>query len=276
MKYLIACDLDGSLLNDLSEISDLSKKVLRHLEDLGHAIIIATGRPYSGAIDKYMELNLSTPLITDNGGTIENPMDPNYPKTRSYIPLHIMHDLFLFSKPFLVSALYSTKSTIYAYKYDRRLEMYFSGSFSDNVIEKDLTEFEVEPSSLIFLVDVNHKEKLEDYIDSKYSKMIAYRLWGTDRKYGIYEIYVKHVSKASAIKQVQHSLGFENKQVIAIGDGINDVEMIHESNWGVAMKNAVSPVKQVANAITKENNNDDGLAKYLVEFFKLKLEGEKK
>jgi hydroxymethylpyrimidine pyrophosphatase-like HAD family hydrolase len=182
-----------------------------------------------------------------------------------------MHDLFLHSKPFLVSALYSLNDIVYAYQYDPRLEMYFSGSYSNNVIDKEMTEFDLEPSSLIYLVKVDEKEKLEKYIDKKYSNTISYRLWGTDRKYGIYEIYLKHISKASAIKQVQHSLGFNDNQVIAIGDGINDIEMISEVHWGVAMKNSVPELKKVANAITKDSNHDDGFAKYLVEFFKINL-----
>jgi 5-amino-6-(5-phospho-D-ribitylamino)uracil phosphatase len=54
--YFIALDLDGSLLNKAGELSALTIKVINRLKELGHTLVIATGRPFSGAIGKYTEL----------------------------------------------------------------------------------------------------------------------------------------------------------------------------------------------------------------------------
>ena len=61
--YLICLDLDGTLLNDNKEISSYTKQVLTELQQRGHYIMIATGRPYRASQIYYHELNMNTPLL---------------------------------------------------------------------------------------------------------------------------------------------------------------------------------------------------------------------
>ena len=56
---------------------------------------------------------------------------------------------------------------------------------------------------------------------------------------------------------------------MAFGDQHNDLSMIAYAGHGVAMANAIEPLKAIANDITTYTNDQDGLARYLVEFFKL-------
>ena len=55
-KKIIAVDLDGTLLNGESELSDFTKKTIKEISKKGHQVIIATGRPYRMAKDFYREL----------------------------------------------------------------------------------------------------------------------------------------------------------------------------------------------------------------------------
>ncbi|MBE0700716.1 MAG: HAD family phosphatase [Acholeplasmataceae bacterium] len=271
MKYLIACDLDGSLLNSRGEITKKTIKVLTMLKDQGHKVVLATGRPFSGAYPKYEELNLDTPLITDNGGSIQNPTDSSFAKQKTYIPLDMMHQLFTFSKPYLASAFFSVDDTVYAYRYDERLQGFFSGTRARNIIQKDFDQLTVEPTGIVFLVFVDHQALFEGYIEAHLRQTLSYRQWGTDRKYAIYEVYLRHISKSSAIKYLLDHYGMTYNQVIAFGDGVNDVEMIRDAHLGIAMKNGMDDVKRVAKDITEFTNDEDGIAKYLVKFFDLKL-----
>ncbi len=275
LHYLIACDLDGSLLNNQSEFTEKTKKVLRHLHEQGHKIVIATGRPFGGSIHLYEDLNIPNPMINDNGAAIENPFNTSFPKQRTQIPLAIMHDLFRFTQPFLRSAFFSIDKTVYGYHYEPRLERYFAGiNFSDTVIDKPFTELDVEPSGMIFLVDAKKQAALENYIDQSYDNHITYRLWGADRKNAIYEIYLRHVSKDSAIQYLLKYYKYEPHQLMTFGDGINDIEMIRNAGLGVMMKNGVDELKPVAKDITEFTNNEDGIAEYLIKFFNLKLDFE--
>ena len=62
-KYLIALDLDGTLLPDLYSLTDYSKKIFNKLNELGHDIVITTGRPLRSSKFVYDAFNLKTPLI---------------------------------------------------------------------------------------------------------------------------------------------------------------------------------------------------------------------
>ena len=55
----------------------------------------------------------------------------------------------------------------------------------------------------------------------------------------------------------------DNKDVIAFGDGLNDVDMLEKCGVGVAMKNALPDVKKKADFITDKNNWEDGIIEFL-------------
>jgi Cof subfamily protein (haloacid dehalogenase superfamily) len=272
MTYLIACDLDGSLLNHESEVSIYSKKVLRHLESMGHKVVIATGRPYSGAIDIYKDLGIKNVLITDNGGSIQHPNSDAFKTLKTFIPKHVTDRLFLDTRHYLNSAFFSDDTIVYAYQYEPRLKAFFSSLDQREVIEKPLNEFDVEATGIIFLVQAASIEIFESYMDETHGDVLSYRIWGKDSKHAIYEIYLKHISKASALKTVADFYGIKHDRVIAFGDGINDIEMIAFANPGVAMKNAVPEVIAVSKDMTLFENHEEGVAKYLYTFFKLDVD----
>jgi Cof subfamily protein (haloacid dehalogenase superfamily) len=271
MKYLIACDLDGSLLNHESEVSIYSKKVLRHLHNLGHKVVIATGRPYSGAIDIYVDLGIHNVLITDNGGSIQHPKDPRFNTQKTYIPKHVTDRLFLDTKHYLNSAFYSDDKTVYAYQYDPRLRSFFSSLDKREVIDRPLNTFDVEATGIIFLVQAQAIDTFESYMKQVHGELLSFRLWGKDVKHAIYEIYLKHISKASALDYVLNYYDIPKEHIIAFGDGINDLEMIAFGKPGVAMKNAMPEVIAVSKDITEFENHEDGIAHYLVKFFNLTI-----
>jgi hydroxymethylpyrimidine pyrophosphatase-like HAD family hydrolase len=69
----------------------------------------------------------------------------------------------------------------------------------------------------------------------------------------------KSCSKATGLRALAQRLDISMDQVMAIGDGINDREMIEAAGWGVAMEHAPNAVKAVADAVTG-NNSEDGAA----------------
>ena len=76
-KKLIALDLDGTLLRPDGTISEFTQKTIKDVQNKGHQVVIATGRPYRMAIDHYKTLGLETPLITFNG-SLTNLPDQNW------------------------------------------------------------------------------------------------------------------------------------------------------------------------------------------------------
>jgi hydroxymethylpyrimidine pyrophosphatase-like HAD family hydrolase len=73
----------------------------------------------------------------------------------------------------------------------------------------------------------------------------------------------KGIDKYTGVQTISELLGVDNKDVIAFGDEFNDEQMIQHAGFGVAMKNAQPKIKAVADAITKYDNDEDGLAHFI-------------
>jgi Cof subfamily protein (haloacid dehalogenase superfamily) len=268
-KYLIACDIDGTLLSRQGKLSPKTIETLNKVAALGHIVVIATGRPLAGCIHIYNQIGIDYPIITDNGASIDYPGHIDFAKQRTYIPIKIMKTLFEYTKDHLSSAFFSDETTVYAYKYNKNLEKVFAGLNTSKLVEGEFTDLNVEPTGMIFIVNNDFTDKFESWITFQYPDTLSFRRWGTYGKDTTYEIYLKHTSKASAINYLLNYYSIDKNNTIAFGDGYNDIEMIKEMRFGIAMKNGVQDLKDVSFQVSKETNDELGVAKYLIRFFDL-------
>ena len=81
------------------------------------------------------------------------------------------------------------------------------------------------------------------------------------------EINDKNAHKGNAIRQLAQHLGLEMSQVLAFGDGSNDITMLQEAGIGVCMENGLDSVKAIADYIT-DSCDEDGVAKAIYRFCK--------
>ena len=81
-----------------------------------------------------------------------------------------------------------------------------------------------------------------------------------DIEYYYTEISKKDVDKWNAIKYLIEKLGIKKEEVVAIGDNINDREMIKNAGVGIAMGQSMPEIKEVADQVT-ENNENEGVKK---------------
>ena len=79
------------------------------------------------------------------------------------------------------------------------------------------------------------------------------------------EISLKDVDKWNALKYVADKLGVQDDEIIAIGDNMNDKMMIENAGLGVAMGQSTPLVRDIANFVTDDNNND-GVARALEKY----------
>jgi hypothetical protein len=81
------------------------------------------------------------------------------------------------------------------------------------------------------------------------------------------EIAAKPISKATGLKKIlDQGYAIEMNEVVAFGDGYNDIDLLQQVGWGVAVENAFPEVKAVANEITK-HHKEDGVASTLARIF---------
>lgn len=256
-------DLDGTLLNNASQITADSKRYLKQLKDKHHIVLI-TGRPYRGCVDFYNELELTSPLICDNGATIIG--NGHFSNIYHSIPKAVMDALYEFSKAHIVTAFFSVDDKLYAIKPQQRLSFYFHLNETTKIIEKPYTDVDDEAPLLMIVIKKPFHKRFEAFVNN--TGILTFRSWGEDKKNAIYEVYLKDVHKGNAMREVMTLLNVAKEDVIAFGDGNNDVELIKYAHIGVAMKNAASSVIKVADIITEFNNNDDGVIKQLKRIIK--------
>jgi len=268
-KYMIVSDLDGTLLNASSELSETTVNYLKQLSKDGHKVILATGRPFRGCYHYYQTLDLDTPLITDNGGSIENPRDPHFIKMTLTIPKRVVDKLFTYAEPFTRTAFYSVDNGLYVYKPTDRLNWLYHETEDTFFVEGPFTNpNNPEPSGLMYIIDVAYKSAFESFILNECEDTLNFRDWGYDQKNAIFEIYQKRTSKGEAVEFVRQYYGFEPEQVIAFGDGKNDIDMLQVVFHGVAMVNGHDEVKAISNDITDKPNTEDGVIEYLKRYIK--------
>lgn len=268
MNYeMIVLDLDGTLTNRDKVITPKTKEVLMRAQKQGKKVVLASGRPTYGVMPLAKELELEYYggyILAFNGGIIMNC------KTKE----------ILFSSQLPVEA----NARIAELAKDQGVNILtYEG---DKIITMDDTCPYVEKEAFVNKLEV---EQIEDFIsyvdfsvpkflmldDGDYLAMVEPRVKAAlGKNFSVYrsepyflEILPKGIDKAKSLERLLERVGLTKEQMIACGDGYNDLTMIKYAGLGVAMENAVLPVRKAADYITL-SNNDDGVA-YVVEQFML-------
>ena len=267
-KYLISLDLDGTLLYDWETISKPTLNYLLDLKKQGHKLVIATGRPYRSSIEFHSLLELDTPLINYNGGLVTSKNDPNFKEYSLTVKKEYVIDIFENTKQYIENAFAEVKDDIYLLhdtEEIRPLLHHFNGSRLFVGEFKDILDQDTNGS--IIIAKKGQGKFIEEYVKENYKGQILSRNWGNEYEF-IIELFTPETHKGSALKYVSEYLGFEKEDIIAFGDGHNDIEMITCAGLGISMKNGHEELKEVADIVLEHTNKEDGLIKFLKEFLK--------
>ena len=259
--YLIALDLDGTLLNYEKEIGVHTKSILQKCRERGHQVMIATGRPFRASESYYKELGLTTPIVNFNGAHVHYPNHPEWEMTHAPIPrlaaLAILDTCQLFH---IKNVMVEVLDTIYVEKFDADLLKTFNLDSNDVIIGPIAQNLKTDPTSVLIRTGQEYLDKLMEALDSNYAETIEQRSWGYPSD--IIEIIRRGISKASGLARVSNYLGIPKERIIAFGDEDNDIEMLEFAGMGVAMGNARPEIKSHANFITT-TNVEEGIASFL-------------
>lgn len=258
---LIATDLDGTLLNNQSEISEYNKEIFAYLEKKGVEIVLSTGRPYDGMIRYKKYLNnknhsivLNGSMIVDKNGDFvyDEPLDKdtaekimNIYKKYEDVYLHVYRgNKCIISKEDYYFKRYAEKENI---------EGIFNGL-------ENIDNFKF--SKMLF---IGGREVLEE-IQLKIKSEVQVHTSFSHNNF--LEILRDGINKGEALKWLCDKKGIKRENIMAFGDNYNDIEMIEYAGTGVAMENGEEELKNKADYIAI-NNNDDGVGKFLKDFLNL-------
>lgn len=238
-------------------------------------MILASGRPTSGLVDFANELKLGENhglLVSFNGSKVTD-FESNEILFNETMSVEEGQAVLEHLKKFDVKPMIDKGDYMYVNNVFDNQILYNGKPF--NVIEyesrgnkyklceiDDLAKFADYPLNKI-LTTAN-----PEYLQSHYKEMMepfknSLNCMFTGAFY--FEFTAKGIDKAKALDTVLTKMGYNKDEIIAFGDGHNDISMIEYAGLGVAMENAVQELKDASNYITL-SNDDDGIAHALNKF----------
>lgn len=259
--YLIALDLDGTLLTDEKTISKRTINTLEKARQQGHIVMISTGRPFRSSHQYYKELNLDTPIVNFNGAYVHHPLDTNWGSYHSPMSLDVVKNIVNTCNNFNVyNIIAEVLDNVYLHKESTELLEIFSTG-SPSVTTGSIDELLLDhPTSLLIHAEEKDVPAIREHLSEVHANVIDHRRWGAP--WHIIEIVKSGLNKAVGIQKVANHFQIPQENIIAFGDEDNDFEMIEYAGIGVAMGNAIQALKDRANDITS-TNMEDGVAVFL-------------
>ena len=269
---MIGVDLDGTLLNSEKQLTAYTREVLKKAIEQEVAVVVATGRPFSGVPDELKHFPGIRYALTANGARIldmqkqkvvyENLLSVE--SSEKVIDIlrkhHAIHEFFVDGVGYMNE---DGLKNVYAYFEDPHMAEYLQ---STRIPVKDVKEklqtmkCEVDKLQGIFRNQKDKEEALEEL--NTLSGIVVTAAMDNNL-----EINKEGTNKGLGLLQLGKSLGISREEIMACGDGGNDVEMLKEVGFAVAMANGSDPVKKAADFVTV-SNDEDGVAK-AIEWFVL-------
>ncbi|WP_449622016.1 Cof-type HAD-IIB family hydrolase [Robertmurraya sp. Marseille-Q9965] len=267
-KHLIALDLDGTLLTDDKKISETTKKVLKKAQMDGHVVMIATGRPFRSSEMYYHELNLNTPIVNFNGAFVHHPLQNDWLGYHAPLDIKVAKDVVEVCHDYQFHNIVAeVMDKVYFHYHDERILDVFSMG-NPKITTGDLRKFLTDsPTSMLIHTEEDQLKVIRKHLSEVHAEMIDHRSWAAP--WHVIEIIKHGLNKAVGIQKVAEYVNIPKERIIAFGDEDNDLEMIEYAGHGIAMGNAIAPLKNIANDITV-TNEEDGVAVYLNDLLNLK------
>lgn len=269
---MIGLDLDGTVLTEKKELTDRTKAAISKALARGVVVLVATGRPWMGVPKELREFPGMRYALTSNGARIIDTVESRV------IEEH------------LLSPQRAQKVLEICGKYDTLQEVYFDGQGYAPADQMALVErYHRNPSMCEYMRKtripvedigalVQKENRGLDKVQALFTDMEERKLaWNEleavgglelvgSLRYNI-EINAEGVNKGKGLVNLGRMLGIRREEIMACGDGDNDIIMLREAGFGVAMANGEEKVKEAADYITL-SNEEDGVA-YVIEKYVL-------
>lgn len=270
---LITLDLDGTLLNSKKELSPENAAALQWAADQGIEIVPTTGRFYGGMPEIIRNLPYLHYAITINGAQVydvrndagiakaEIPVEKAVALMSWLDQFPVIYDCFMDNWGWMTRSLQEKADEFAPNEHYAKMLKELRTPVEE--LKAFLTErgHDIQKSQF-FAKDMDLRARLMQEIPERFPDLIV-----SSAVVNNVEINDKNAHKGNAIRQLAEHLGLEMSQVLAFGDGSNDITMLQEAGIGVCMENGLDSVKAVADYIT-DSCDDDGVAKAIYKFCK--------
>ncbi|WP_434629383.1 HAD family hydrolase [Thermoanaerobacterium thermosaccharolyticum] len=259
---LLSVDMDGTLLNSDLEISNKNLIALRKLIDNDMQIVFSTGRTFKASYYYSKKYNIKAHIICYNGGLVKEADSENFlysSKMNIEAAKEILYiaDMFdIYTKVYIDDVLYVKEESIEAKEFS------MTNRIPYKCVGKLYKFIDKEPNMIVFIDDLPKMNVIKAAVESKFYDLITV----TSSSLKGLELISYGNSKKNSLEILCNKLGIKNSEVISIGNGLNDLEMLEWSEIGVAVKNSdpqlLKKVKEVSDYTNDENAVYHILKKY--------------
>ena len=263
---MVGLDMDGTLLTTDKELTEHTKKVLREAIDRGVAVVPATGRPLTGIPEEVLKFPGVRYAVASNGARIVDLKEGRV----------LCEDLVPYETGRRVLDICS--------RYDTMLEIYYDGvgyaekekleHIDEYVPRRPMARYITDSRRPVADVRAMYEERKAptDKVQALFrTREECKKAWKEVEKEvpdieitgalsNNIEVNAKGVNKGRGLLLLGELLGIGSEEIMAVGDGSNDIAMLREAGLGVAMENATDEVKAAADVITLSNDREGAAA----------------
>ncbi|MCL2396468.1 MAG: Cof-type HAD-IIB family hydrolase [Defluviitaleaceae bacterium] len=270
MYKLIACDMDGTLLDDSFTLSQIDKDAITKARDAGIIFTLCSGRSYKSLRVFAQELGIITRgsyIIGFNGGIIYDPYDGVVVR-KDDLPKDVAVEIVKLYKAAALDMeiviyldgerVLFEKNAVYAHKYQRISNVDWLETTDIVSAARELESI----AKIIFIGENSTLKTFEKELEDAFGRDVGICF---SAEY-LLEAGPKGRSKGDGIMWLCQKLGINPAEVIAIGDNYNDISMIKQAGLGVAVANAVDAAKEVADYVTARDCSNGAVAEVIEKF----------
>lgn len=274
MKRLFVSDLDGTLLNSKTEVSDVTAGIINREIEKGLNFTISTARTPATALKIIEKLNLKMPVMLMNGVLVYDMEQKKYIQKAVLDETIVMTLLGLIKTRGLNCFLYGLEDNRFVAYYDSVDSIALNYFRNEYIMKYDKKFTEVEDLSLIAGNEIIYcmlrepKERLEGlYRELSVVKGIKAEFYAdiySDENYML-EIFSDRASKKEALSYLRRKEHYDS--VISFGDNLNDMALKNASDYFYAVSNAHPDIQNMADAVIP-SNDEDGVARFIEQMVK--------
>lgn len=263
---LIVVDLDGTLLNSQHALTPRTQKAVRDAIAAGVNVVLATGKTRHSAQDVIKTLSLTTPGVYVQGNVTYN--GDGSIRNQQVLETGLVRRILTYVQERGFDALVYSGSRIMARRKSEWSELVerYGEPAADIVTDLYQKLPELTINKLCIGGEESRIRALVWQINKQFQTQVAVTRANVE---GMMEILPAGFSKGKGVRALIHDLGIDPKNVMALGDGENDIDMLKLVGLPVAVANAHPSLKEVAKYIVS-SNDEDGVAE-AIERFVLKI-----
>lgn len=267
MYKAVFLDMDGTLLRSDHSVSEPTITMIRRLTGKGISVVLVSARPLNAVLPTFRAIGLpdATPIITLNGSYI---VEREQPIFEARVDLDVTARVTELVRPFKATIAYYLQREWYAEVSDawtdheqRIMDVTLDVAPIGTLIQGWKTR-NIAPNKMMVMSEASNIAGIQQHLRSVYNGLL--NIYPSKATY--LEVMDTRGSKVNAVRFISERLGLTPREIVAMGDNYNDVEMIQFAGMGVAMGNAPEDIKAKAGYVT-DTNNDDGVRKALEKFF---------